>query len=421
MPADAEALRVLAFVDDPAHYSARVRSSIPFNALRQQKVVEYRALSYFNATDVMKGKPQIGKHFLEAYLYPADVVQWSLCSSVTWLKFMDLIQQAGKPFVMDLDDDLWAVSPYSNCYLRWGTEPEVVVEVLTTSEGTGAVEGKKYKLWDSSKVYVEDGKDVKYDPEANKKGLDIIEAAIRKADAVTVTTEKAAERFRAWNPNVIVLPNTLEARCWQPGKFHRGDGLYRIGWYGGSSHKPDLGTWTGAGEALGRFARAHPDVRVVIGGVLLPEVRHHVPPKQIEFHEWICADAHPYQVSCMGLDHGLAPVCDMPFNYSKSPLKWTELCALGVPCSASNHTPYKEAVRDGVDGFLIEDSADAWHQNMERVYTDQMLRARVGHEGRKRFERDFESTGQSHLWMEAYTALYRSGPRCNPAPQLVEA
>ena len=118
------------------------------------------------------------------------------------------------------------------------------------------------------------------------------------------------------------------------------------------------------------------------------------------------------------LDHGLAPVCQMPFNESKSPIKWTELSALGVPTSCSRATPYKEFVRDGEDGFLVEDGVEKWLENMERVYGDTMLRARVGNQARKRFEADYEVMGQSHRWMEVYADLFRKGPRSNPAPVL---
>lgn len=409
------ALRVLALIDDFAHYTGRVRINVPLNSLREQRVISYQPMSYMRATDNEPGANRVFTDEFLNMLSVCDVVVWSLVASQVWLKYMHKIQEAGIPFVMDFDDDLWSVSPFSNSFGQYGTFVPGEFVVNTASEGLEYKAGDKVKMWDPATPYSENGKLVKFDPEGNQKRLAALAEYVKRADAITTTTEVAAERFREWNDNVHVLPNCLEGRTWQYGKMERADGMYRIGWYGGASHKPDL-IQTGAGFALGEFAKRHPDVRVVVAGVLLPEIRHYVPLEQIEFHEWVCADAHPFQVRCFGLDHGLVPIADMKFNLCKSAIKWTEMSACGIPVSASNHTPYSDAIEDGVDGWLIDDGWEGWLQHMEDVYSDPESRLRVGQQGRLRFMKDYEIHDQSSRWMEAYSEVVTRGVR-EPAPQ----
>src|SRR5262249_10892374 len=88
------------------------------------------------------------------------------------------------------------------------------------------------------------------------------------ADAVTTTTPELAENLRKLNPNVIVIPNSIDPEEWtvQP---RRRDGPVCIGWLGGSSHFLDLAI---AADALSDLAKKVRFRFVIYGLTPMPSV-----------------------------------------------------------------------------------------------------------------------------------------------------
>jgi glycosyltransferase involved in cell wall biosynthesis len=223
---------------------------------------------------------------------------------------------------------------------------------------------------------------------------------MRSVDAVTCPTQRYAETIRREiNPNAFCLPNCLDLNEWRPGRHPGRDG-FRIGWHGGDSHRIDV---MQAAEGLGRFLKDHKDATFVLIGANLNEWLMHVPPDQLEYWDWGSYDAHNWRLQCMALDVGLCPVIDHKFNDAKSPLKWEEFAACGVPSVCSNHPPYSDAVRNGEDGILVANEAQEWEKALTGLYNDSAERLALGERAYKRIERDF------NIWDKAveWDALYR--------------
>ena len=88
------------------------------------------------------------------------------------------------------------------------------------------------------------------------------------ADAVTTTTPDLAANLRKLNPNVVVIPNSVDPEEWmaQP---RRREGPLCIGWLGGSSHFLDLAI---AADGIYELAKKATFRFVIYGLTTMPSV-----------------------------------------------------------------------------------------------------------------------------------------------------
>jgi glycosyltransferase involved in cell wall biosynthesis len=81
-------------------------------------------------------------------------------------------------------------------------------------------------------------------------------------------------------------------------------------------------------------------------------------------------------------DIALCPLADTPFNACRTPVKALEAFALGIPVIASDATPYRSLVVDGVTGYLCRTPAD-WQTRMRELICDQEAREAMGAKARE--------------------------------------
>jgi O-antigen biosynthesis protein len=62
----------------------------------------------------------------------------------------------------------------------------------------------------------------------------------------------------------------------------------------------------------------------------------------------------------------LIPLDNSRFSACKSAIKWFDYSEIGVPTLASDVSPYRDVIRDGVTGVLVADRADAWEAALAR-------------------------------------------------------
>ena len=112
----------------------------------------------------------------------------------------------------------------------------------------------------------------------------------------------------------------------------------------------------------------------------------------------------PYQEAQL-LD-AIAPLADIPFNYSKSHLRALDAAALGIPVIAQDLPPYREFVVDGVTGYLVS-THDEWRARLTELINDEQAREEMG---RKAREVAAGHTIQEHWvrWQAAYEMAARS-------------
>jgi glycosyltransferase involved in cell wall biosynthesis len=87
-----------------------------------------------------------------------------------------------------------------------------------------------------------------------------------------------------------------------------------------------------------------------------------------------------------------------------------EAMACGLPVVATDVGGTREAVRDGVDGFVVP-SRDprAAAAALRTLWQDRALRERMGRSGRERVEAEFTLERLTDQWVELYERVARDG------------
>lgn len=193
-----------------------------------------------------------------------------------------------------------------------------------------------------------------YDPDR----LASIDALVRGADVVVVSTAELAELVRPLARRVEVVPNALDPGIWTPGDPVQDDvpaDEHRVLYMGTLTHASDLellrDVFTGLTASDGQPVRLE-----VIG------VTDEAPADWYRRVE--VPDGHYPAFARWLVDHrtrwraGVAPLRDEEFNRAKSDLKAIEYTALGLPAVVSDRPSYRIARDHGI--AAVPDDVDAW-------------------------------------------------------------
>jgi glycosyltransferase involved in cell wall biosynthesis len=265
------------------------------------------------------------------------------------------------------------------------------------------------------------------------------------ADVVTTTTPELAQHLRRLNPNVVVVPNSVDPEEWTvaPRAPNR---KIRIGWQGGSTHFRDLILVT---EALSALARKRDFTFVIYGLTDMPSVKNvyrkhlktfgdrfrHSPEGltiktflkkterlPYEFHPFVNTSNYVSTLCGLALDIGIAPLLDTPFNRKKSSIKYYEYGMSGAVTVASNVLPYSAEVPR-----LADNTTSAWEaqltdllsadlQSLWRSQYDWIMSHRNIEQNVVMWEKAFEANASaSHLHQAVGDA--RQVPQVPPSPE----
>lgn len=293
-----------------------------------------------------------------------------------------MIEMKGKKrFVLDWDDNIFALSPYNPAYKDHGCR-----EVKVT------INGEEKMLW-------EDGKNG-FSIEANKKRLSMFVECMRRADLVTTPSPILSGIFKKINIKTKVLKNFIDFNIWNPLRLQKDDKI-RIGWQGGDSHFED---WCLIKDAVREILEANKNTILVIMGTKFGGVIKDLPKDQVQMEGWLPVESYPYKFKTLNLDIGLAPLENNEFNTAKSELKWEEYSALEIPCVCSNIPPYSFSVHDGDTGFLCKSKED-WVDTLQRLINSAELRKSVGKEARKYVLENYDLDKEVVQYEDAFKVL----------------
>lgn len=230
----------------------------------------------------------------------------------------------------------------------------------------------------------------------------LLALAIKRADAVTVSTEPLARTVGRWNRHVAVIPNAIDPADFPGDEARPRDGLLRVGWLGTATHMADLRL---ALPALREVATL-PGVRLVFAGFdpfhptgdpYRSEVRGLPGGQAYEYIGW-ATDMRQHYRNVARLDVAIAPLVETAFNRAKSAVKWLEYGALGIPCVASRVRPYEDAIAHGVDGFLAKHSAD-FRRYLRVLVTGARVRAEIGQAARQTVHAQHTIARRADQWL----------------------
>lgn len=238
--------------------------------------------------------------------------------------------------------------------------------------------------------------------------------AIYEADAVTTSTSRLSEYLGQLHPEVHLLPNYLPDYFWPMQPPAGADGSQKqlvIGYLGSSSHEPDLQEIE---PALEQILERYPQIQLKFWGCqpssrLLERDRVHFTPLML-------LDYQEYSHFCAGLDIdiAIAPLRDSPFNHSKSPIKFFEYSALGLPGVYADVSAYNQVVRDQETGLLAH-NLQSWSAQLARMIESPALRIRLVEQAQQELRENWVMSAQASLWENTYQKIILSPRRLEPA------
>jgi glycosyltransferase involved in cell wall biosynthesis len=203
----------------------------------------------------------------------------------------------------------------------------------------------------------------------------------RIAAHVTVGNPHLAQFARQFNPNVTVIPTTIDTQKYRVERTDASS-LPVIGWTGSYSTVQHLDTLRSALRKLGEREKF---MLRVIG----------TPQYKLEGLE---VEAVPWRAETeiedlRPVDIGVMPLPDDEWSKGKCGLKALQFMALGIPTVCSPVGVNTEIVHNGVNG-MIAASEDEWIGALSSLLRSTELRARLGAAGRSTVEERYSAVSQ---------------------------
>jgi glycosyltransferase involved in cell wall biosynthesis len=213
----------------------------------------------------------------------------------------------------------------------------------------------------------------------------------RLASAVTVGNEFLADWSRQHNPNVHVVPTSIELAKYPVQPERTGDEPFVIGWMGSFSTLRYLETLRNAIARFGKTRRT--ELLVVCDHPLEPAIEG-VPTRFLRWH----ADKEAEHIGMM--DVGVMPSAYEPFALGKCGCKALQYMAAGRPCVIAPVGVNVDIVKHGENGFLAS-TDDEWVQAFEKLAASRELRAAFAVAGRKTVVDRFSAEASANAFAAA--------------------
>gem|GEM_PF-678972 len=233
----------------------------------------------------------------------------------------------------------------------------------------------------------------------------ILQAAV-EADAVTGSTLPLCDYLREFNPNAWLLPNYLDDQLWSlvapESQEAPDDRPVTIGYLGSHAHLPDLEMVVPAlARVLERYGAR---VALKFWGITPPALLAEHPqviwsiPGLVSYAEFAAFFA---KQEC---DVFIAPLQDNLFNRCKSPLKFLEYSARGIPGVYSRIAPYASVIEHGQNGFLAA-TPEEWEDNLSQLIESPELRLRLGLAAQQTVREQWLLSQHAGRWTDTYRQI----------------
>lgn len=237
---------------------------------------------------------------------------------------------------------------------------------------------------------------------------------IELADLVTCTTEALKKEYEQINPNVVVLPNTVDP-FYYPEPKRNESGVVRIGITGSVGITSDIDVLKPIIEKY----QNDPRVRLVLLS-LPPEGENEIYKKlyteeysfwnkvNIEWHSFVKSDVYYEYLNDLKLDMVIIPRSDSYFNRCKSNLKFLENSMLEIPTIAQSFptgdSPYEVNPADK-DYLLLATDTASWIEQIEKLIADKDLRTYMGKKAHDYVVENYSIEKHAQKWVDAYSKL----------------
>ena len=216
----------------------------------------------------------------------------------------------------------------------------------------------------------------------------------RLSAQVLVGNKDLAEYARQFNPNVTIVPLTIDTASYMAKNWRqpRVGETRVVGWSGSHSTVWHL---DGLKCVLKKLRAMRLYSLRVIG-----TPTYHLDAVTVQAQPW---RAETEAADIREFDIGIMPLPDDPWVRLRTHLKVRQYMGLGIPCVASPVGVITDLIHDGVNGFLASTEAE-WIDKLSRLIDDPELRCRIGAAGRKTIEDHYSAK----LWAPKVLGILRS-------------
>lgn len=201
----------------------------------------------------------------------------------------------------------------------------------------------------------------------------------RLSTHVMAGNEYLADYARKQNPNVTIIPTTIDTDKYQFIEKAVEPSTVTIGWSGSFSTIQHLDTIR---DALEELAKTENYKLRVIG---TPSYK--ISGVDTEAMQW---RSETELADLREIDIGLMPLPDEDWTRGKCGLKALQYMALGIPTICSPVGVNSTIIKDGTNGFLA-DGREEWIEKLKQLMHSPELRQKLGRAGRETVEREYSA------------------------------
>jgi glycosyltransferase involved in cell wall biosynthesis len=228
-----------------------------------------------------------------------------------------------------------------------------------------------------------------------------IESLIRASHLLTVTNARLGEALRPLNQNHAICPNYFEpsATAINPTQTSIEVSPVQLIIAAGDKLRIDM-----VATALHQLHHRYGD-RIRIHGI--GAITESLAAAQVPFikHDAVTYDHFIEFVGGFPNAVGVLPLDDSKFSSCKSPIKYFDYSRAGLPCVCSNVMPYQGEVRHGENGFLCENTPDAWTQALSEAIEAPELRQAVALAAQQEVAKNHQLGRSLSAWESAISSV----------------
>jgi glycosyltransferase involved in cell wall biosynthesis len=270
---------------------------------------------------------------------------------------------------------------------------------------------------------------------------------IKNCDACTVTTDYLRKVNLALNPNIFVLPNSMDIEqiknfsglpsdhfykyivfkdpknilsrnktnqvLPQDEVMRKLKGKLKIMWWGSPTHREDLKI---VDKTLALLAHENPELIIMKVGCCTAEFLDYMKdiPDQLVIVDPIAVNNFHgvlHTLIKIGPTISVCPIVELPFNRAKSNLKVIESFALKASVIASKVENYSKTITHGINGYLCSNDlnsdgiAEDWYKHLKLIIQNPIQQGFLAENGYLTALKDYNISNNVNLWMNAYNSV----------------